>query len=48
MIYKYAYPVDKQDKAWAAVRDAINTRGRNLKWQQRLSQMRQSIIGRAD
>jgi len=32
MQHKYQYTSEKHDKAWGAIRDAINTRGRNLRW----------------
>ena len=32
MQHKYQYTCEKHDKAWGAIRDAIKTRGRNLRW----------------
>ena len=34
--HKYQFAAEKQDKAWAAIRDAVNTQGRNLGWQRAL------------
>ena len=36
MQHKYQDTCEKHDKAWGAIRDAINTRGRNMRWNLKL------------
>lgn len=43
MIYKYRLSHDKEERAWSAIRDAINTRGRNLRYARRFKSIIQHL-----
>lgn len=43
MIYKYRLSHDKEERAWSAIRDAINTRGRDLRYARRFKSIIQHL-----
>lgn len=48
MQHKYKFSPDKQDKVCGAVRDAINTRGRNLRWNLKFQAMKKRFARKDD